>query len=436
MSIKDLLRLDDDLFDQIDLRGQYFSLFPIPLFIKDTQSVFIHVNQAFADFLALPVDEVIGRGPFDLYPAEFAHNILEQDRMVMESATAATDLECMFKNGRGELVWLKSYKGPVFNAKNEVIGLVGGDMDITASKEMEEALKKSEERWKFALDGAGDGVCEWNIASDEVFFSKQWKNMLGYDNDESFTSFQELEKRVHPDDYREMKSKLEEHLLGKTSSFSHEYRLVTKRGGWVWVLNRAKVFEWGEDGSPLRLIGVFTDITRRKNAEEMILHQATHDMLTGVANRMLFNEKLFTAMADGERLGLKTAVIFMDLDNFKEINDTLGHLMGDLVLMAVAERLDGEIREIDTLARLGGDEFAFILPHLKDRGEAAAMADRIQESLRKEIKIDDKSLSITGSMGISFYPDDGEDLETIMKKADIAMYQAKREGRDAWRFWS
>ncbi|MDI9369864.1 MAG: diguanylate cyclase [Synergistota bacterium] len=434
MIADDLFDHDDELLDQIDFRERYLSLFPIPLFVKDRNSVYVFVNQAFADFLALPAEQIVGKGPFDLYPHEFAQSILDQDRMVMENAAPSTDLECLFKNGMGELVWLRSYKGPIFNKKNEVVGMVGGDMDITASKRTEEELRRSEERWKFAVDGAGDGICEWNIDTGEVFYSKQWKAMLGFEENEISPSLHELEKRIHSDDRDGMKRKMEEHLLGKSTSFSHEYRMVTKKGGLIWVLNRSKVFEWDEDGTPLRLVGIFTDITRRKNAEEMILHQATHDMLTGLPNRMLFNEKLFAAMADGESLGLRAAVIFMDLDNFKEINDSLGHLMGDLVLMAVAERLDGEIREIDTLARLGGDEFAFILPHLKEKEEAAAMADSFLESLRKEIKIDGKSLFITGSMGISFYPDDGEDVQTIMKHADIAMYRAKREGRDAWRF--
>jgi len=429
------MELEKELLEQFHLQEQIFSLVPVPLVMKDANSVYLHVNQAFADFLGLPREQVLGKGPFDLFSPEFAQRIFEEDQEIIRNGVPATDLERRIKDGHGKMVWLKSYKGPVFNSSGGVIGIVGGNMDITAVKNAEEALRKSEERWKFAVEGAGDGVSEWNLETGDVFYSKQWKAMLGYKDDEIAPTFEEQKKRIHPDDLSEVMRALEQHLRGETPSFSHEFRMATKNGGWIWVLDRAKVIEWSDDGAPLRMIGIYTDITRRKSAEEMILHQATHDMLTGLPNRMLFNDRLFMAMADGKRLGRKTALIFLDLDNFKTVNDTLGHQMGDLLLMAVAERLSKEIREIDTLARFGGDEFAFVIPFLENKEGAAALADRIQQSLCREFRIDGKSLFITGSMGVAFHPDDSDDLETIMKQADMAMYRSKREGRNAWRFW-
>ncbi|MDI9388503.1 MAG: diguanylate cyclase [Synergistota bacterium] len=425
---------DQGLLEHLAFQERCFSVFPIPMFIKDRRSVYVFVNEAFADFLALPPDQVLGRGPFDLFSPEFASKIIEQDQAVMTSGRSSVDFEAPFRTGRGELVWLKSYKSPVFNDRDEVIGLMGGDMDITASKRAEEERKRNEERWKFAVDGAGDGVCDWNIETGEVFYSSQWKALLGYRDDEIEPSFAELESRIHPEDLQEMNRRLEEHLHGLSPSFSHEFRLRTKSGAWIWVLNRAKIFEWKDDGSPFKMIGVFTDITRRKSAEEMILHQATHDMLTGLPNRLLFNERLYAAICDAIRLGGMSALFFMDLDNFKAINDTMGHSMGDLVLMAVAERLSGETRAADTLARLGGDEFAIVMPLIAGRDDAAAAANRMLDALRREIVIDGRSISISGSMGIALCPDDGEDLDTLMKKADIAMYRVKREGRNAWGF--
>ncbi len=361
------MELEKELLEQFHLQEQIFSLVPVPLVMKDANSVYLHVNQAFVDFFALRREQVLGKGPFDIFSPELARRILEEDREIIRSGVPATDLERRIKDGHGKMVWLKSYKGPVFNSSGEIIGIVGGNMDITAVKTAEEALRKSEERWMFAIEGAGDGICEWNLENDETFFSKQLKSMLGYEDDEIAPIFEELERRIHPDDYPETRRLLEQHLRGETQSFFHEFRLATKDGGWIWILDRAKVIERSDDGMPLRMIGILTDITRRKSAEEMILHQATHDMLTGLPNRMLFNDRLFMAMADGKRIGKKTALIFLDLDNFKTVNDTLGHQMGDLLLMAVAERLSKEIREIDTLARFGGDEFAFVIPFLETK---------------------------------------------------------------------
>ena len=174
----------------------------------------------------------------------------------------------------------------------------------------------------------------------------------------------------------------------------------------------------------------------RKRAEEIIRQLAYHDSLTGLPNRRLFNERLNLEMAHARRNQHKLTVMLLDLDNFKEVNDTLGHSIGDLLLQAVGERLRSLLRESDTVARMGGDEFMLILPEIAGGEDADKVAVKILEAFRKPFVFDGHETRITTSVGIALYPDDGEDGDTLMKNADIAMYRAKDRGRDDYQWFS
>jgi diguanylate cyclase (GGDEF)-like protein len=189
------------------------------------------------------------------------------------------------------------------------------------------------------------------------------------------------------------------------------------------------------EGNPLRIVGTHREITEQVQVEESLRHAGTHDPLTGLPNRTLFNDHLLLAMAQARRNKTVVAVVFLDLDDFKEINDTLGHDVGDLLLKAVAKRLKKEVREVDTVARMGGDEFTLILPGLHDRKDAEQVAERIREAVARPYWLGDRVLEVSASLGVSLYPLDGRDVRTLMKRADMAMYRAKNDGRNLWRFW-
>ena len=172
------------------------------------------------------------------------------------------------------------------------------------------------------------------------------------------------------------------------------------------------------------------EITERKRAEEIIRHLAYHDALTGLPNRMLFNDRLNLELAHAQRNQQKLAVMLLDLDHFKDVNDTLGHNVGDKLLQAVGERLTSLLRKSDTVARVGGDEFILLVPDAARVQHATRVAVKILEAFREPFEFDDHKLHITTSIGIALYPDDGEDADTLMKNADIAMYRAKDQGRD------
>lgn len=428
--------LEERLKDQLELQEQIFATIPVPLVLKDHHSRFLQVNEAFADFVNKPGGEILGKGPYEVFGPELAELVFREDREILRTGETKMDLERRVQDGRGRLMWLKSYKGPIRNSRGELVGIVGGNMDITAVKDAEEALRESEARWKFALEGAGAGVWDLNVQSGDIFFSKQWKALLGYEDHEIRNCLEEWKRLIHPEDaeatFRQIELTHEENLDVCTA----EFRMKRKDGEWAWILGMGKVVERDANGKPLRVIGTHTDITERKNAERIIFHQATHDALTDLANRSLFNDRLGMAMAEARRCGKKVGVIFLDLDNFKKVNDALGHSAGDLLLVSAAERMRRTLRDTDTLARIGGDEFAFLFPLVEARAEMEAVADRILETLSVPFPIEGREFAISGSLGICLFPDDGDDARTLLKRADMAMYEAKRGGKNTWRNWA
>ncbi|MFZ5586362.1 MAG: bifunctional diguanylate cyclase/phosphodiesterase [Thermodesulfobacteriota bacterium] len=230
--------------------------------------------------------------------------------------------------------------------------------------------------------------------------------------------------------------------------YENMWREITERGHWsgeIW--NRRKSGEaypeWltinvikDSQGQTTHYVALFHDITEIKRSEEKIKHQAYHDALTGLPNRQLFNDRLEVALARARRNRTQVAVMFLDLDHFKTINDSLGHAVGDLLLQGVAQRLSEAVRQEDTVSRLGGDEFIMILPDVDDADDAVAVAGRIIESLEKPFTLRGHDLYITSSVGITIFPNDGGDLETLVKNADMAMYLAKEEGRNTFRLFT
>jgi diguanylate cyclase (GGDEF)-like protein len=210
---------------------------------------------------------------------------------------------------------------------------------------------------------------------------------------------------------------------------------LTGRKGW---LSTTKVPLRNSEGKIVGIVGIGQDITERKRAEEKLAYMATHDALTGLPNRWLFNDRLTLELARAYRNRQKVAVMLLDLDHFKDVNDTLGHTVGDKLLQVVGERLTSIVRKSDTVARMGGDEFMLLslFPGIRREEDAVKIAQRILQAFRKPFIFDDHEIRITTSIGIAIYPYDGKDADTLIKNADIAMYQAKARGRDNYQRYS
>jgi diguanylate cyclase (GGDEF)-like protein/PAS domain S-box-containing protein len=253
--------------------------------------------------------------------------------------------------------------------------------------------------------------------------------MLGYAEPELGDAPGEWLGRVHQDDRAALTQALDAHLTGASHHFEHEHRIQHRDGSYRWMLARGMAVR-DAHGHALRVVGSQTDVTDRKQAEQRLQHDAMHDALTGLPNRVLFLDRLDQAIRRAQRAepAAAAAVLFLDLDRFKLVNDSLGHQVGDRLLIAVARRLESAVRPPDTVARLGGDEFTVLLDGVSDVHEAAAVAERVQHTLRIPFDIDDRELHVDASIGIALADADAAP-DTVLRDADVAMYRAKAEGK-------
>ncbi|HEV2855878.1 MAG TPA: EAL domain-containing protein [Thermoanaerobaculia bacterium] len=297
-------------------------------------------------------------------------------------------------------------------------------------KRAEMALRESQERYELAVNGAKDGLWDWDLRQDRIYFSPRWKSMLGFEEGEIGEHPSEWFDRVHPDDLPAVRLALSEHLTGRAPAFESEHRILHAGGGYRWVLTRGLAVRNGGDVA-YRMAGSQSDITDRKTAEERLLHDAFHDPLTGLPNRALFMDRLGMAIAHAKRrLSYTYAVLFIDLDRFKNVNDSLGHSAGDELLIAVARRLESCLRPGDTVARLGGDEFTILLDEVADVDHAVQVAQRMHREMARPFRVQGCEVFVTMSLGITVGAGGDYDRpEDVLRDADTAMYGAKTSGK-------
>lgn len=301
--------------------------------------------------------------------------------------------------------------------------------DITERKQIEEALRQGGERYALAVLAANHGLWDWNLKTNEIYFSPHWKAILGYEEQEIQSSVDEWFSRVHPEDLPRLKVDIAVHLEGTTPSFKSEYRMLHWNGEYRWVLTQGLAVR-DETGAPYRLTGSQADITQRKLNEDELKYASSHDALTGLPNRAAFLKRLERAIEKAKQnKGHLFAVLFIDLDRFKVINDSLGHLVGDQLLITVARRLKASLRSNDMVARLGGDEFTILLEHIHNADDATLVAERIAHELASPIKLEGHELFVTASIGIALNTNGYEQADDILRDADTTMYRAKAQGR-------
>lgn len=301
--------------------------------------------------------------------------------------------------------------------------------EIGERKRVEQALRESEERYALAVRGANDGLWDWDIKKNKVYYSPRWKEMIGMPEDGIGTKPEEWLDRIHPEDIEKTKLALTAHLQGDTSHFENEHRVRVSDGSFQWMQSRA-IAVWDQSGVPIRMVGSLTDINDRKMAEEKLLHDAFHDTLTDLPNRTLFMDRLYHAVERAKRReNYLYAVLFLDIDRFKDVNDSLGHIAGDKLLIEVSMILAEGLRATDTVARLGGDEFVILLEDIDDISDATYIANRIQERLSSPFAISEHNVYISVSIGIVLSLTGYARPEDVLRDADIAMYRAKAHGK-------
>ena len=522
----------------------------------DARGTYTYVSPTIRELLGYAPEEVIGRTPFDLMPAGEAERVRTVFNGIVASRQSGFGIENVNCHKDGHEVVLETNAVPIFGPTGELVGYRGMDRDITTRKQVERALRKSQENLAEAQRIANLGSWEWDIVKGDLHWSDGIYRTFGLSPESLGATYATFLQRVHADDRTRVQQAVKEALEnGKPYGIDHRIvrpdgseRVVQERGEVTYDANghavrmvgtvqditdqklaevrlhqAAKVFEntsegvmitgadqrivavnqaftritgYGEDevrgcepkmlrsgrhhddyyrqmwdaikttgrwqgeiwnrrkdgveypewlnisvvrddaGTIINYIGVFSDITSIKEAQDKLEYTAHHDALTGLPNRLLFRDRMEQALAMARRTGGGVALLFVDLDRFKVINDTLGHEAGDLLLQEVAKRLVSCMREEDTVARMGGDEFVVIQRGIDQPDDAALLATRILAEVNRPLSVAGHEIVAGLSIGISLYPQDGEDVSALLKNADAAMYRAKDKGRNGYQYYS
>ncbi|MEG4574940.1 EAL domain-containing protein [Microcoleus sp. N3A4] len=396
----------------------------------------VSFNRKFAQMWQLPEflldsrdnNQILGFGINQLkYPEIFLNRAQElSDRPAAESVDIIE-----FKDGR----ILERYSLPQ-RTGGKITGRVFSFRDVTERVQSEEKLRKSEERFHLLTRATNDAVWDFDLLKNEYWLSKEFEKVFGYKLNETQTI--ELESwwlNIHPEERERVMLSFKETMNSDAQCWSEEYSFHRASGGYVFVLDRGYIIR-DESGKAVRAIGTMMDITQRKQAEEIIRYQAVYDQLTGLPNRILFNEQLQASLKKAKITKKMLAVMFLDLDRFKKINDTLGHAAGDRLLEGFAGRISDTLRSTDTVARWGGDEFTVLLPDINCLEDAVKTAQRILDNLKPAFKLEGQPFHVSSSIGIALYPNDGEDAETLVKNSDVALYRAKEMGRNNYQLYT
>nr|WP_315467886.1 EAL domain-containing protein [uncultured Undibacterium sp.] len=351
-------------------------------------------------------------------------------QLVLQSKASITDMVIgIHRPNIYEICWVQINAFLENDEQGQIKQIVVNFNDITARKE-------AELRWQFALEGAGDGVWDINLINKRGNFSKRYLEMLGYSENALNDNYERLWEFVHPEDIGNLKAQMQNHLDHLTKQFSAEYRMRCDDGSYKWIFGRGMVVSVDEHGNSLRMVGTHTDISAMKNAEEKIWTEANYDALTKLPNRRLFYDRIEEYIKKAQRENESIALLFIDLDHFKEVNDTLGHHVGDQLLVQAAHRIRESVRVYDTVARLGGDEFTVILTGFHGNADIGNVAAKIIDHLSQPFVIGGIESYVSASIGIALFPDDAVTVIELTRNADQAMYSAKDAGRQCFRFFT
>jgi diguanylate cyclase (GGDEF)-like protein/PAS domain S-box-containing protein len=308
----------------------------------------------------------------------------------------------------------------------------------TALRQQRQQLKEQRDRFQLAVEGTRDGLWDWDLATDHVYHSPRFETMLGYEVGELPNDIRCWSELLHPDDKEQAMKNVEQHLQKRGDEiYESTFRMRTKSGEWRWITGRGKAL-FSTSGEPIRFVGFNSDVTERIEHQKALEYSAKHDELTGLPNRFLFGELIQNAMHRCQRSNRLLAILYIDLDGFKTVNDTHGHDAGDEVLRESARRMQETLRQEDVVARIGGDEFVIAIADLNQRQEVDGLVRRLLRRLGEPTLHRGRdhivhSLKVSASIGITFYPQQNDiGADALLRQADQAMYTAKESGKNRY----
>ncbi|RZI42609.1 bifunctional diguanylate cyclase/phosphodiesterase [Herbaspirillum sp. HC18] len=411
---------------------------PIGIVQTDQNACIASINPKFSEIYGAPPEEIIGLSYLETALPEDRAAAAEFSKKLRTGEIATASVERRMPRKDGTTIWVRANARLMPDIQGKPRGGIALYEDITKKKQAEDALRQSEEKFRATFEHAALGVAEVTVDGRIIDANSKLVEMLGYTKDE--ITQMTVRDLTHPSDMENSLSSLQELAAGKTGSYVLEKRYLRKDHSFVWVNvtgSLAPIY-----GKPQYMVVTVEDITARKKAEEDLkramessYHQATHDMLTGLANRAFFIDRLKEALAYARRDCHLVALHLLDLDRFKSINDTLGHHIGDLLLKEVAKRLSSHVRTTDLAARLGGDEFVVIQTHMMEPAAAGVLAEKLVKDLGRKYVLEQEDVQSGTSIGIAVFPNDAENPEDLIKRADLALYEAKHRGRFNYQFY-
>jgi diguanylate cyclase (GGDEF)-like protein/PAS domain S-box-containing protein len=403
----------------------------IPAFVyyKDAHNTILRLNSAAAKSIGKPAHEIENHKTEEFFPAEDAETYLRDDREVISNCKPKLGIIEAYDTGGKDPRIIYTDKIPLRNAEGVYDRLVAIATDITEQTDSEKKLKQSEERYALAVRGSRDGLWDWDLIADSVYYAPRWKQMLGLKDETISDSPDEWISRIDERDMGAFMQEFDQHLRGEDEVFEVELRMRHYNGHTIWMLCRGAVVR-DDRGRAIRVAGSLADINEIKQVQDELRRIAEHDRLTGLPNRKLFQNRLNKAVERGrQNQDFKFAVLFFDFDRFKVINDSLGHDVGDALLIDIADQFRRILRDNDTAARFGGDEFVVLLNDLKSYDEALLAGNRLLNTFAKPHRLMGHEVISTASIGLVTNESGYANPDDMLRDADAAMYQAKEAGK-------
>lgn len=394
----------------------------------DREERFRFCNNAYQEWFGMPAGQLTGRTVREVWGEERYRVIAPNNARALAGEKLAFDYNFLDQHGRERQV-LAQYV-PHRDESGKVVGFFVLGTDVTEMARARRDLQQAHERLEHALSGSSAAMWDADLRTGRVYLSETWARLLGAAPGETYTTTEALTTVIaHPEDLPAIREASIRAMKGP-GDYAVEHRVRTASGAWRWILSRGRVTERDPaSGRALRMIGTNLDISDRKESEEKLKSATQRDPLTGLANRTLLADRICLAMARAARTGSGAALLYVDIDRFKAVNDDLGHAAGDAVLREMASRLRSCVRQTDTVARIGGDELVVLLEDLKDPGDAPRVAAKILEQARAPIPLEGGALTVTLSIGLAHAAQDESDTAWLAR-ADAALYGAKRAGRN------